>query len=537
MKKIIISLFCSLPVIGFGQNILLYNDGAMVKVQAGAVLTIEGGLQNTATGTIDNEGIIEVQGNFINAGTWTPGQPNTLRFSGPDDSDVTSGPAVFQTVEVIKDDGANVNLMDPMTIDTDLDFNSAGASKVVLGNNDLILQNTTTVTGADADEYIVTAGTGMVQKNVTADANFSFPVGDASNFTPLACNYTGSAYTNANLRAKVNNMTHPDIPADATDFIARYWDIDQTGITNYSDSLTGTYVPADLTGTASLVKGAVYDGANWVYAGAANGSNLVKAATNIANADFTGTNFFGRVDLTVFLSGAMPGSGNPPMTTTLNNAPSLIPLSSPYSVSPWNAPAATASSIPANTTDWILVESRDPSINVVSQTSAFLKNDGTIVGLDGGPLRMKDALPNSIISIRHRNHLGIRTINALDLAASPATNWNFSTGTGQAYTNPGITTNANMRLVGSTYCLWGGNANISTSNALIQVRYNGLGNDPGAILTAMGGNPQNNQNGVYSNADLNLNRNITYNGLNNDPAIVLQNTGGNVQNIYTQHLQ
>src|SRR6186997_2175491 len=79
MKRIFISLLCSLPVLGFGQ-ILFYNDGAMVKVQPGAVLFIEGGMQNTATGTIDNDGIIEVQGNFVNAGTWEPSQPNTLRI-------------------------------------------------------------------------------------------------------------------------------------------------------------------------------------------------------------------------------------------------------------------------------------------------------------------------------------------------------------------------------------------------------------------------------------------------------------------------
>jgi len=97
MKRIFISLLCSLPVLGFGQ-ILFYNDGAMVTVQPGAVLFIEGGMQNTASGTINNDGIIEVQGNFVNAGTWEPSQPNTLRFSGTGNSDVTSGPAVFQTV-------------------------------------------------------------------------------------------------------------------------------------------------------------------------------------------------------------------------------------------------------------------------------------------------------------------------------------------------------------------------------------------------------------------------------------------------------
>ena len=68
MKRILLSLLCALPVLGFGQ-ILLYNDGAMIKVQAGATLFVEGGIQNTATGTIDSDGNIELQGN----GQWAMG--------------------------------------------------------------------------------------------------------------------------------------------------------------------------------------------------------------------------------------------------------------------------------------------------------------------------------------------------------------------------------------------------------------------------------------------------------------------------------
>jgi hypothetical protein len=272
MKKIFISLLCALPLIGFGQNILFYNDGAMVKVQAGATLYIQGGIQNTNNGTIDNDGTIDVEGNFVNSANWEPSQPNTLRFSGTGASDVTSGSAVFQTVEITKA-GNNVNLLDPMTIGTDLNFNSAGATKVVTGNFDLKLGNATTYQGADSDEYVATTGTGMMQKGVNANGTFTFPIGDIANYSPLACTYTGTAYASANLRAKANDLTHPSKPADASDFISRYWDIDQTGITTYSNTLTGTYVAADINGSGSLVKGAVYSPSEWFFFNAAgNGS-------------------------------------------------------------------------------------------------------------------------------------------------------------------------------------------------------------------------------------------------------------------------
>jgi len=533
MKRILISMLCSLPLVGFGQ-ILLYNDGAMVKVQAGATLYVQGGIQNTSTGTIDNDGTIDLEGNFVNAGTWEPSQPNTLRFSGTGNSDVTSGTAVFQTVEDTKV-GGNVNLLDPMTIGTNLNFNSTGAAKIVTGNFDLKLQSGATVIGYDADEFVATSGTGFVQKDVTANGTFEFPIGETTNYTPITSNYTGTAYASANIKARVIDATHPDKPADAESFISRYWKVNQTGITNYSDSLTATFIPADLNGTTALIKGATYDGAAWAYSSANNGANIVKGRTGVAAADFTGTNFFGKINLKVYLSGGLPTNGVPPMNTTLNNAPSLIPLGSPYSVAPWNAPVVTATTIPAGTTDWILVETRDPSINIVSQTSGFLKNDGTIVNYDGGPLLLKNAPNSAIISIRHRNHLGIRTIAALDLTANPVTSWDFTTGTGQAYTNPAIA-NANMRLQGPSYCLWGGNANVSNVTALTRISYIGAANDPQAVLAAMSGNSGIPVLGIYSNADVNMNRNITYIGALNDPQFILQNMSGNSGVAVLQHL-
>ena len=163
MKRLLLSALCAVPAFCIGQT-LLYNDGAMIKVQAGATLYVEGGIQNTATGTIDNDGTIEVKGNFINAGTWDVTGANTLKFTGNVNSDVTSGPAVFQTVVIQKDAGFNVNLIDHMTVNTLLNFNATGANKLVLGTKHLKLGGAATVTGGDSDEFIVTGSTGKVKK-------------------------------------------------------------------------------------------------------------------------------------------------------------------------------------------------------------------------------------------------------------------------------------------------------------------------------------------------------------------------------------
>ena len=89
--------------------------------------------------TIDNDGTIEVKGNFLNQGTWEPSQANTLIFSGNTNSDVTPGTAVFQNVVVAKDATFNVNLLGHMTVNTNLDFNSPGSSKIITNNFDVKL--------------------------------------------------------------------------------------------------------------------------------------------------------------------------------------------------------------------------------------------------------------------------------------------------------------------------------------------------------------------------------------------------------------
>jgi hypothetical protein len=530
MKRILLSALCAVPAFCFGQT-LLYNDGAMIKVQAGATLYVEGGIQNTATGTIDNDGTIEVKGNFLNQGTWEAGQANTLKFSGNTNSDVTPGSAVFHNVVIQKDATFNVNLLGNMTVNNNLDFNSVGSSKLTTNNFDVKLGTAATVTGNDADEYVATTGTGMVEKAVNANATFLFPVGDAVDYSPISSTFTGTAYTAANIRARANDLTHPNKPADATDYISRYWDVNATGITGYSNTLTGTYVASDLTGTASLVKGAVYDGTEWSYTGASAGSNTAIGTTTDATADFTGTNFFGRPDLIVFLQGAYnTGTGLMTTTYTTNATIEALMLTSPYLDAP-----ATVTDVPTGVTDWVKVELRDPAspTTVLGKASVFLKSDGSIVDLDGTSLpRIKNGLPTSIVAVVHRTHLSIRTPNAGIDVANPVEH-DFSLNLNNAYDNPSNTTNDAMKLAtNGKYLMWAANGNSNTN-----VRYGGPANDRDYLLsTILGGNTTTVLSNVYSTGDFNMNGVVRYGGPANDRDFLLSTVlGGNTTNVFTQH--
>ena len=115
--------------------------------------------------------------------------------------------------------------------------------------------------------------------------------------------------------------------------------------------------------------------------------------------------------------------------TTILRTHNLIPPTSPYLDVP-----AMVTSIPTGVTDWVRLELRDPAAPSTSTTfkaSAFIKSDGTIVGLDGVALpKVKNGFATSVVVLSHRNHLPIRTVNVGLNVVNPTLH-DFSSGLGQ----------------------------------------------------------------------------------------------------------
>jgi hypothetical protein len=141
-------------------------------------------------------------------------------------------------------------------------------------------------------------------------------------------------------------------------------------------------------------------------------------------------------DIKVLLSGPFSGG-----VMTLNlAAKNLIPLIEPYeglgyvrvgfkSETVSNLSVFTANSI----TDWILVELRDknnPEI-VRYNRAGLLKNNGQILDVDGVTPLTFVGIRNEpyFIAIKHRNHIGLMTQNAVDISSG----FDFTTNTTNVY--------------------------------------------------------------------------------------------------------
>lgn len=446
MRKITLAVMLSMMAsLSFAQ---LVNDGATITIKNGATLFVESDVTNNGAGAINIEGtgILEVQGNLNNNATLTTQATSKVKFSGATNSNFKSNGATISNLEISKNN-STVTLTDAASVSGVLDFGSAGSSKLLLGSNNLVLGTLAATTGHDADEYVVTNSTGVVQKNYADNTYtnevFTFPIGDASFYSPLTSSLSGTA-ASANLKAKVTNADQPNrattLP-EATNYLTRYWSVDATGITSYSNILTGQYNTGDdIVGTQARVKGSSFFAPNWTFTGAAN--NLVTpSVTGIVTADpvdFTGTDALNAVNITTLLVGAMPAAGST-MTSDLQNYfggnSGLLPSTSPY-----GAPTSTYANInnPAGSagqvTDWVKVEVRSESnpSTILETRSLLLKNTGQIVDPVGKIPYFKESTSPIQLTIQHRNHLGIMS-NPIASFSGATVAYDFTTGLAQAY--------------------------------------------------------------------------------------------------------
>ncbi len=208
----------------------------------------------------------------------------------------------------------------------------------------------------------------------------------------------------------------------------------------------------------------------------------------------------------------------------------LVPLAEPYTALGYahlfGGGETTTSGVLAITgnnaiVDWVVVELRNsstPSTRVATR-SALLQRDGDVVGTDGtSSVQFNVAAGNYYVAIRHRNHLGVMTANAMALSTSPT----VVDLTSAATTTYG--TNA-RKTIGTAQVLWAGNPFRDNS-----VRYTGSNNDRDPILVRVGSTTPNNSVNGYWLEDVNMDGTVKYTGATNDRDPILVNVGSTTPN-------
>ena len=536
------------------------NTSAAATVTNDGTLTTTGNVTNQTSATLTGSGMFKLNGNWTNSATFTAAT-TTVQFEGNALSTVTSGGGAFNHLTLNKT-ANDVSLLDNTTVGGTLLFN-ADNNKLLLNTANLTIGTTGSISSYDNNEYVVTSSTGTLIQQVSGTAQ-TYPIGsNSTSYTPLSITQTGTAF---NLAARVQDQvlaSGTSGSALTTGVVNKTWILSEpnAAVTKNLSIMPQWNAIDELTLDPMKCGNSNWTGADWDLAGANIGTRsgagpYTQTRSGITLLGMGGLFAVGgkpvattyvQLSAKVFLQGAYSGGV---MTDALRSA-GLIPSTESTaaasgqtarpngfvhkSLGGGEAASATAFSVQAPTTDnvvdWVFVELRDPvtSSNVLYTRAALLQKDGDIVNEDGtSPLKIYGVPEgNYYVSIKHRNHLAVRTANTKSLSQGATTVIDFTTNLAEALGSQMATPATGV------YALWGGNANGDT-----RVRYSGPANDESYLLntaSCLNGNKALFLSNTYNNCDINMNSSLRYSGPNNDEGVLLNTIlQGNKSLVVTQ---
>lgn len=237
----------------------------------------------SGTLTIDSNITLTINGSFTGGGT--------IENNG---KLILNGPSSFPGASTIISAMTNLEINRSGGITLDKGITITGVLTLTdgtfsLGNNNLKLTATATIAGTPTStNMIITNGTGEVRKEFTTTGSFLFPIGTTGRYTPVTLDFTSGSFSSAYAAAKTTNAKHAS-NSSSTDYINRYWELSQSGISSFSCNITCKYHDNDIVGTESNLYCGKYSGGVWTAASATNTStNELVFANATSFSDITG---------------------------------------------------------------------------------------------------------------------------------------------------------------------------------------------------------------------------------------------------------
>lgn len=184
-----------------------------------------------------------------------------------------------------------------------------------------------------------------------------------------------------------------------------------------------------------------------------------------------------------------------------------------------------------NIVDWVWVEFRTAYDNTkrINGRSALLQRDGDIVDFDGvSPVQMQVEPNYYYVVVKHRNHLGVMTSEALDLTISSEVVIDFTDNLFSTFN-----TNAQTQMESGIMALWAGKLD-STGT----IKFSGSESGTNVIKDYILADPNNVFNTVtfsssgYLLIDLNLNGTAAFSGPENESNIIKDNVLAHPSNVF-----
>lgn len=234
----------------------LIIDGTSGTKTLGGIIDVNGNLNLTSNGggLLDVSGsnyAISLAGNWINNGTFTA-QNGTVTFDGASAQTLSGTTATTFYNLTNSNSSTGLSLDQSCTVANTLHLNTGLLKTVSYTLSVGTTSSNGSITGGGSTNYIVAydnAGTiGYLKRFVNSNAAYSFPIGDATNYTPLSLTFSASTLTNAYLTGYTKASKVTGLDAGITNYINRFWSIEPTGITSPTYDISYTYVDGDIVG-------------------------------------------------------------------------------------------------------------------------------------------------------------------------------------------------------------------------------------------------------------------------------------------------
>ncbi|NDP27156.1 MAG: T9SS type A sorting domain-containing protein [Flavobacterium sp.] len=296
-----------------GNGIMTINSGAKLLssrtyTTAGSQIIDYNSTSKTGTITIDAGGILEIVGanpvidcsSFVNNGTvvYSGGAQNLLTIGAGAGTPISSYTNLTIAGTAAKTMLSNNNL----TVSGVLNFAGSGIN-IVTGTNTLTLGTAATITGA---------GTGWVIGNLKklsalgASPSFTYPIGDATDYTPLTLTFSGTTSAAGGLTASIQTGDHAQIATSgilSSKSVNRTWTLMNDLLADfgtYTASFTYATANNDAGATPARYVAKLYNAGTWSTL-ATSGTTTNNAATAAAIAGF-GDFAIGEVDSSLGVS-------------------------------------------------------------------------------------------------------------------------------------------------------------------------------------------------------------------------------------------
>ncbi|MBN2548983.1 MAG: S8 family serine peptidase [Anaerolineales bacterium] len=235
------------------------SKNATVQVLGSATissLSISDGVFNAPAGTLTLTGNL-----YLNGGSFNPGS-STVAFAGSSPQWIGgSPPAAFNHLTINNISG--VALGQPVNINGNLTLSNG---LLTLGKYNLTLGAASSVAGSpSAANMVIATDSGELRKTFSGTGSFTFPIGDSdgiAEYSPVTLNFTSGSFNNAYAGVRLVDTAHPLNPT-SSDYLTRYWEISQNGISGFSCTAAFNYLPADVVGVEANLSGKQYDGVWW----------------------------------------------------------------------------------------------------------------------------------------------------------------------------------------------------------------------------------------------------------------------------------